>query len=734
MNPTRTNILEKENSERAGFPKVIEDGFPFEIISQIAEIESWRKEIYRPIYHLHKWWAQRLGSVFRAAILGAAAPQGSSVVDLFYQPINLSGLVVFDPFMGSGTTIGEAYKLGCTVIGRDINPVAYRAVKTAMGPMSRIKIKEAFHIIDEIAGHDIRSLYKAKDSDGNICDVLYYFWVKVITCPLCNELTDLFSSFIFSKHSYAALRPSAHAVCPDCSSILTIKYNTEMAICDKCDLRFNPTNGWAKRKTVVCKSCKNEFPIAKTLRLLGHPPSHRLFAKLVLRHDGNKEYLEINKGDIDAYRAASDKLISLDPPLPRVKILPGYNTNQILNYGYNHWHELFNKRQLLALTLLAKAIQQLPDVEIRDAFSILFSGVLEFNNMFASFKGEGTGAVRHMFSHHILKPERTPIEANVWGTPKSSGSFSTLYRSRLLRALDYRDAPFEVAVEDTGKNKKGKKVFGINQPIGTNIASSFDEMKLKKGRIYLSNGDSSNIDLPNDTVNLIITDPPFFDNVHYSELADFFYVWQELYFNSDGCSEKCTTRRKEEVQDADPESFARKLKQVFRECYRVLKEDGLLIFSYHYSREEGWISLATALMGSGFSFIQSQPVKSEMSVAAPKSQAKEPIDIDVLFVCRKRHRDKRPVITINEAINISEKDTTSKITRFNLVGKKLSRNDVRVIFFSQLLVEFSAGRDENAINGELRNILLENKFTIESLWDHQHIEKPDFPLPHPYLF
>ena len=58
----------------------------------------------------------------------------------------------------------------------------------------------------------------------------------------------------------------------------------------------------------------------------------------------------------------------------------------------------------------------------------LFSGTLEFNNLFASYKGEGTGAVRHMFAHHILKPERTPIEANVWGTPKSSGSFSSLLR------------------------------------------------------------------------------------------------------------------------------------------------------------------------------------------------------------------------------------------------------------------------------------------------------------------
>jgi len=48
-------------------PRAIEDEtFPFEALSDIAEVESWRKEINRPLYHIHKWWAQRLGAVFRA--------------------------------------------------------------------------------------------------------------------------------------------------------------------------------------------------------------------------------------------------------------------------------------------------------------------------------------------------------------------------------------------------------------------------------------------------------------------------------------------------------------------------------------------------------------------------------------------------------------------------------------------------------------------------------------------
>src|SRR6266581_9207639 len=87
------------------------DSFPFEFVSELAEMESWRKEVYRPIYHIHKWWAKRLGSVFRAVLLGSVVPETESLAEVFYRRHDFSGMTVFDPFMGSGTTVGEAHKL-----------------------------------------------------------------------------------------------------------------------------------------------------------------------------------------------------------------------------------------------------------------------------------------------------------------------------------------------------------------------------------------------------------------------------------------------------------------------------------------------------------------------------------------------------------------------------------------------------------------------------------------------
>ena len=89
------------------------DEFAFEFLSTLAERESWRKEIYRPVYHVHKWWAKRLGSVFRGILLGCLLPEGGNLSKAFYERHDFSHVVVFDPFMGSGTTIGEAQTWLC---------------------------------------------------------------------------------------------------------------------------------------------------------------------------------------------------------------------------------------------------------------------------------------------------------------------------------------------------------------------------------------------------------------------------------------------------------------------------------------------------------------------------------------------------------------------------------------------------------------------------------------------
>ncbi|MFA6108246.1 MAG: DNA methyltransferase [Candidatus Latescibacterota bacterium] len=672
----------------AGTRAIEDPGFPFEHLSDIAELESWRKEINRPIYHIHKWWAQRLGSVFRAIILGAFAPKGSDILEMFYQPSRLAGAVIYDPFMGSGTTAGEALKLGARAIGRDINPVSHFIVRNALAVHPRRQVVETFHALEREVAPIILDYYRARLPEGGEVPVLYYFWVKVITCPKCASAVDLFSSYVFSRNAYPGRKPEARAVCPLCGAIQRIRHDCERATCSACDKVFNPQAGPAHGAKATCPHCTHEFQITKAVQASTKPPEHRLYAKMVLHEDGSKEYLPADEYDRELYQRASRTLGERKRAYPVVRIEPGYNTDQALNYCYTHWHQMFNDRQLLCLSILAERIQRIPDERLRELFTCLFSGTLEFNNMFASFKGEGTGAVRHMFSHHILKPERQPLEANLWGTPKSSGAFSTLFERRLLQALDYSERPFEIRVVSSNGKKMGEKVYGLSSPLGHDIADSFAEFQ--EGRqLYLSCGDSAATDLASASVDAVVTDPPFFDNVHYSQLADFFYAWQGHVLGKNGHHAAASTRAQAEVQQSDPDLFAQRLGGVWRECQRVLRPDGLLIFSYHHSRTAGWWCILEAITQAGFTIVATHPIKAEMSVAMPKSQAKEPIDLDIIIVCRKRETSSGQVSDSERLIEDAIHEASDQVERLKKVGRQLSRNDVRVVLMAQIVKRLS---------------------------------------------
>ncbi|MCY4234952.1 MAG: hypothetical protein OXE74_01335 [Cyanobacteria bacterium MAG CAR2_bin_4] len=292
--------------------------------------------------------------------------------------------------------------------------------------------------------------------------------------------------------------------------------------------------------------------------------------------DGKKIYAAATDEDKKSYEVAEKGPEARPNSYPIVKIEPGSNTNQALGYNYRYWHEMFNARQLLCLSLLAERIREIQEPILRELFTCLFSGVLEFNNIFASYKGEGTGAVRHMFAHHILKPERAPLEANVWGAPKSSGSFITMFEGRIRRALDYAIDPFELRLQGRPDEKKrSEKVYGLSESLGFDIAENFMSFKGGK-RVYLSCGDSSITDIESGIVDVIITDPPFFDNVHYSQLADFFHVWQCHILGAEGTRSIRTTRSPAEVQNADASVFTERLGSVWAECHRVLLIMGYL--------------------------------------------------------------------------------------------------------------------------------------------------------------
>jgi hypothetical protein len=106
---------------------MIEKEFDIPFIADMALREKQIQQNYRPIIAVHKWFARRPGTLFRGLLLSEFAKK--PLQEVFYEPNDLSGFHIADPFMGGGIPILEANRVGCNVTGFDINPMSYWIVK-----------------------------------------------------------------------------------------------------------------------------------------------------------------------------------------------------------------------------------------------------------------------------------------------------------------------------------------------------------------------------------------------------------------------------------------------------------------------------------------------------------------------------------------------------------------------------------------------------------------------------
>ncbi len=677
----------------------IECDFPIVEISQLAERESWRKEINRPIYHIHKWWATRLGTVFRAITLAALSRPGTNIWNNFYESHQFTNKIVLDPFMGSGTTLGEAVKLGAKAIGCDINPISTFLVRQAFTRVSETELRAAFTRLEQKVAPDIRHYYQTKDPHtGELIPVLYFFWVKTVVTRT-SETIPLFSRYVFSQNAYPKKKPKAQIICPNCWNVIENRYDATSLICPHCQHSFNPQKGPASGQYITAKD-GTRYRIKDLLPSNGSPPVHRLYAIMALRPNGEKVYLPVREEDLLLYAEAEARLKYETLPLPTLKIRDGYNTNQARSYNYTYWRDFFNSRQLLCLGLLLQGILEIKDTAIQEQMLCLFSSTLEFNSLFCSFKGEGTGAVRHTFSNHILKPERTPLENSVWGTDKSSGTFSTLFESRLMQAKRYLDYPFEIKRNLTVKQKASQKPV-VSQSINVQTVKTWEQFDRRENSLMVINGDSSYLPLSAKSVDAVVTDPPYFDFIHYSELSDFFFAWLSPVLK-DRYPEfaQPNSSNQGEVQDKSPCIFARQLASVFSQCKDVLKDDGVLVFTFHHSKIEGWAAICEAITLAEMLVVATHPVYSEFRTGTTKTAAKSPICLDAILVCKKYSSFN---VHLDEQILISKTETLAK--QLEQGGISISEADRFVILASQMLIPLSQQkRDFNFLCNTLQQI------------------------------
>jgi adenine-specific DNA methylase len=186
----------------------IEKRFDTAFVAELALREKQIQQNYRPVIAVHKWFARRPGTLFRALLLAEFASE--ELRQSYFTPQSLAGVRVADPFMGGGTPLLEANRLGCDVLGFDINPMAYWVVRQEIEQLDLEAYQRAAARVDETLAREVGRLYQTRCV---ICGRLdasakYFLWVKTRPCEQCGVAIDLFPGYVVAKKG----RHTAHVL------------------------------------------------------------------------------------------------------------------------------------------------------------------------------------------------------------------------------------------------------------------------------------------------------------------------------------------------------------------------------------------------------------------------------------------------------------------------------------------------------------------------------------------
>ncbi len=283
------------------------------------------QEVHRPATYVHKWWARRLGSVARHLLLAAVSGPDDSIADA---SARLRGLIVYDPFAGSGTTLVEAAKLGAAVVGRDINPVATLTQRQALQPWDLDVLADLFGQVVRKCARPIQELHRTVSNEP----VLQYFWVALALPGVRRGRGAL--------HHPGIRPPCIPAPIPTRTGRMPglpghLRHRSEQGReghCPACSLTF-PFQGAARGRFMTCRH-GHRTPVIAALN--GAVPERRMYAKLVLRADGQREYRAIDDFDLCLYDKAAKSLADTSPDelvRPLGALEEGVSTVQALRWG-----------------------------------------------------------------------------------------------------------------------------------------------------------------------------------------------------------------------------------------------------------------------------------------------------------------------------------------------------------------------------------------------------------------
>ena len=659
-------------------PSSCPDEFPTED-GQHAE----RERLHDIIRQLVKWentdeskpavrilWAKARYEIARsvARSRGGTAPTDPAEV-LNY--LSEKTLPIYDPFAGGGSIPLEAQRLGLKAVASDLNPVAVLINKALIEippkfrnhpPINpeadrigmtvgkgkkkqRLPWRGASGLANDIryygawmreeAFKRIGHLYpKVKLPDGSNSTVIAWLWARTIPCPnpACGIQMPLIKNLQISKKQNNEwwTKPVVDHEAKRLSFVVK-NHNDDV-----------PEGGTVGRNGAVCIACNNAAPLSYVREQARAGNMGEQMTAIVAV--GNRTRLYVLPTDVHVQAAKSAETVWR--PTQAITKTPKVSA---LTYGATHWHQLFTERQLIALTTFSDLQMEVRNQIIRD--------------------GENDDYADAVCTYLALAVGR---EADVcssfdrWDNSRDSvkGVFG---RQAIPMIWDFAESnPFS--------SSTGSWMTHIEW-----IAKVVERLPANVNNGTVHQADASTTIHAQDGP-IIVTDPPYYDNINYADLSDFFYVWlrpllRDIYPD---LFAGILTPKDEEItaipsRFEDPrqrfEDLLNKTLKLMRE--RCSPEFPSSIF-YAYKQQEqrgsstGWETLLSAIVSTGFQIVGTWPMRTEGSVRL-NALASNALASSVVLVCRPRPND-APTATRSEFFNALGKELPAALDQLTRKG------------------------------------------------------------------
>lgn len=600
---------------------------------------------------------------------------------------------VLDPFAGGGAIPLEAMRLGCEATAVDINPVAWFLLKCTLEYPQRL-VGETRPLPDfALEDHDFMADFFAKAqglTDANVREQLGRLGLNETAAT--GTLPGLEREIQVEADLEWHVRAWGRWVLARAREDLRPYYPT---------VDGQPTVAYLWARTVTCKHCRATIPLLKTRWLVKkgkkrvlltmdvneddtnlifgideHPPKGRgvgdgtmsrsgatcpycdgimtmedirmegqagrlgaMMTAVVVEGENGKAYrLPTDEERCKAEQAAEavETLFAelpfgiLEEPLPDTEALGA----RVPLYGFETWGELFTSRQLLALGTLVKHTQAVGEAmadrgyptawqeAVRAYIALVIDKVADYNSSLCTWHNSGE-KIGHTFARYALPITWDFVES---ATINDVGGSYVAQMDWVARYVEHGLDAAQAAVPP-------------------NI--------LRQSALQFSEEDK---------LDVILTDPPYYDAIPYSDTMDFFYVWLRRTLHGlspeiDATfSEPLAPKWDQEAEDGEliddasrfegdrdrsKAAYEEGMRRAFQAGWRALKDDGRLVVVFANKQPDAWETLVSALIRAGFVVTASWPIQTEMSVRT-RARSSAALASSVWLVCRKRPRTARP--------------------------------------------------------------------------------------------